>query len=194
MHPLEPALASTPPPATQCGGISLLSGPQPREGRNQHGSPKKVSERETRPSHGGSSGSSPAANHRPPCLFPSPRATSVCVCVPTTRVTQTRRPDPRLTHCWSWPEEPHNSVTKTLPFSWDYVASRRPPLQILFWGISGFGPQPPGQPLPHVLNGSPRQRYPVRQAELEGHMNKQTQRWRHSQRNTEKPAHVLAQA
>lgn len=117
-------------------GISLLSGPKPREGRNRHGSPKKVSGREIRPSHSGNSGSSPAVNHRPPCLFPSPRATSVCVCVLTTRVTQTHASAPHLTCCWSWSQEPHNSVTKTSPFSWDNVASHRPPSQCRVWGMS----------------------------------------------------------
>ena len=76
-------------------GISLLGGLKPREGRNQHGSPKKVSGRETRPSHSGNSGSSPVLNHRPPCLFPSPRATSVCVCELTTRVIQTHLSAPQ---------------------------------------------------------------------------------------------------
>ena len=110
-------------------GIPLLSGLKPREGRNQRESPKKVSGREIRPSHSGNSGSSPTVNHRPPCLFPSPRATSVCVCVLTTWVTQTHAPARRLTYCWSWSQEPHNSVAKTSPFSWDNVASHRPPLQ-----------------------------------------------------------------
>lgn len=122
-------LVSTPSPPT--ARTSLHRNPQPREGRNQRGSPKKVSRGEIRPSHSGNSDSSPAVNHRPPCLFPSPRATSVCVyvCVraPTTQVTQTHV---SLTHCWSQPEEPYNAVTKTLLFSWDDVASLGPPSQI----------------------------------------------------------------
>lgn len=84
----------TPPPST-LWHLSL-QWPKTRDGRNQRRPPKKVSGREIRPSHSGNSGSGPAVNHRPPCLFPSPRPTSVCVCVLTTWVTPHTSPCPML--------------------------------------------------------------------------------------------------
>lgn len=134
---LPSAVASAPPPSAV---VSLSSAAVSPEGRNQHGSPKKVSGRETRPSHSGNSGSSPAVDHRPPCLFPSPGATSVLVCVCADHmVTQTRRPDPCLTHCRPWPEELTTESPRPLP-SQGMVWPAKGPLHKYVWGTSGFGP------------------------------------------------------
>lgn len=137
--------------------------PKTRDGRNQRRPPKKVSRREIRPSHSGNSGSGPAVNHRPPCLFPSPRPTSVCVCVLTTWVTPDTSPcpmlDPLLLLALGTSQQYHQDpdlLRKMRPV-------KDPRSQIpMFGGHQSLGLQSPGQPILHPP--SPRQKYPVRQA------------------------------
>lgn len=129
LGPTDSALAQYLP--LQHCGISLLGDPKTREGGNQRGSPKKASGKEIRPSHGGNSGSGPAANHRPPCLFPSPRATSACVCELTTWVTPDIPPYPTPDPLLILALETSHGVTKTLSFSKEEVAIQG---QILIFG------------------------------------------------------------
>lgn len=166
LSPVESALAS--PPHSSPPALWDLTPQWPSAWRGQKPSwvTQKVSGRETRPSHSGNLGSSPALNHRPPCLFPSPRATSVCVYALTTWLTQTRLsappPDPLLVPAPGTSQQCHRDLAL-------FIGRCGQP-QTTFtntrvWGRPEFGPQPPGQP--NIVPHSPatvRDRGTVRQA------------------------------
>lgn len=100
---LPPAVASAPPPAAQWS-VSPQR-PSAQRGETNVGHPKKqAGGRLGQATVGTRAPAQPSTTGLPACsLLPEPHP-CVRVCADH-MVTQTRRPDPRLTHCGPWPEE-----------------------------------------------------------------------------------------